>query len=269
MTTGAERARALARTHPAGAELLTFYAELATLQDSLLEAAPATWRVRPAPPTFAARLEPAVVAACLPALLAWIAQRAPLPLAQHAAALQQGPASDREALVGAYWAAPRNATIDLPGPTAFVVEALLQPFAAALAHDEMPSAPQPVSEASPREAACGVCGSRPTVATLREQGHGARRGLVCGLCLAETPWPRVTCPTCGEGAFDRLGIYKSAIFPAVQIDACDACRTYLKTLDLTSAGAMDPIADDLASVALDLWAAEQGYRKLRPNLLRI
>ena len=68
---------------------------------------------------------------------------------------------------------------------------------------------------------------------------------------------------------DRLPIYRSEATEPARIDACDACHTYVKTIDLTRDGSACPIADDLASVSLDLWARDHGYRRVRPNLLRL
>jgi FdhE protein len=79
---------------------------------------------------------------------------------------------------------------------------------------------------------------------------------------------RVVCPNCGEEAFDRLPVYTAEDFPHVRIDACDTCRRYLKTIDLTKNGLAVPLVDDIASLPLDLWAGERGYRRLRRNLLR-
>ena len=107
------------------------------------------------------------------------------------------------------------------------------------------------------------------MATLREQAHGARRSLVCGFCLTEWPMPRIVCPACGEHDFDALFVYRADEFPAVRLDACDSCDTYIKTIDLTADGAAIHIVDDLATLPTDLWAAGNGYRKLRPNLLRL
>jgi FdhE protein len=104
---------------------------------------------------------------------------------------------------------------------------------------------------------------------LREEGHGSRRSLVCGFCLTERPFVRGMCPECGERRFDRLAVYRSEALPSAQVDGCDTCRTYVKTIDLTRDGTAVPIVDDLATVPLDLWAREQGYHRLRPNLLRL
>jgi len=109
----------------------------------------------------------------------------------------------------------------------------------------------------------------PMVSLLREAGHGSRRSYVCGVCLAETPAPRLGCVACGEAGVDRLPIYRSDATEPARIDACDTCHAYVKTIDLTRNGAACPIADDLATVPLDLWAREHGYHRVRPNLLRL
>ena len=77
------------------------------------------------------------------------------------------------------------------------------------------------------------------------------------------------CPACGEQQFDALPVYTAEQFAHVRIDACESCRRYLKTIDMTKNGLAVPIVDDLASVSLDLWARERGYTRLRPNLLRM
>jgi FdhE protein len=55
----------------------------------------------------------------------------------------------------------------------------------------------------------------------------------------------------------------------VRIEACDTCRTYLKTVDLSKDGLAVPLVDDLASLPLDLWARAEGYARLKANLLRL
>jgi FdhE protein len=64
-------------------------------------------------------------------------------------------------------------------------------------------------------------------------------------------------------------VHRADEFPAVRIDACESCRTYIKTIDRTADATAIPIVDDIATVTLDLWAREQGYQRLRPNLLRL
>ena len=54
--------------------------------------------------------------------------------------------------------------------------------------------------------------------------------------------------------------------PHVRVDACDRCRHYVKTIDLTKDGLAVPYVDDIASVSLDLWALEREY-SLKGNVL--
>ena len=104
------------------------------------------------------------------------------------------------------------------------------------------------------------------MAVLRPEGYGARRSLVCSLCMTEWPWRRILCPACGEQQSDRLSVYTASQFEHVRVEACETCHTYIKAIDLTKDGRAIPIVDELATTPLDLWAGEQKYRKLERNL---
>ena len=114
---------------------------------------------------------------------------------------------------------------------------------------------------------CPRCAALPVAAVLREEGHGARRSLLCALCLHEWECLRIVCPACGEQDFDKLPVYTAGQFAHVRIDACDRCQHYIKTIDLTRDGLAVPCVDDIASVSLDLWARERGYTRLKSNVL--
>jgi FdhE protein len=77
----------------------------------------------------------------------------------------------------------------------------------------------------------------------------------------------VACLHCGEAVFEQLAVYRADELPGTRVDACETCRHYVKTIDLTVDATAVPVVDDIATVALDLWAREQGYRRVRPNLL--
>ena len=47
------------------------------------------------------------------------------------------------------------------------------------------------------------------------------------------------------------------------MDGCNSCGVYLKTIDASKDGAVVAEVDDLATLTLDLWAREHGYRRLR------
>jgi FdhE protein len=113
---------------------------------------------------------------------------------------------------------------------------------------------------------CPFCAEKPVAAVLRPEGDGGKRFLLCGLCFTEWEYRRLLCPNCGEEEKDKLPVYTAEEFPHIRVESCDTCRVYLKAIDLTKNGRAVPEVDELASVVLDLWAAEHGYTKLQPNL---
>jgi FdhE protein len=106
----------------------------------------------------------------------------------------------------------------------------------------------------------------PLCSVLRPEGDGGKRSLMCPVCFAEWEFNRIRCPGCGEEDQQKLPVYTAAQFAWVRIEACDSCRSYTKSIDLTKNGLAVPEVDEIAAVALDVWAAGQGYAKLCPNL---
>ncbi len=51
----------------------------------------------------------------------------------------------------------------------------------------------------------------------------------------------------------------------MRIEACETCRNYVKSLDLTLDARPVPEVDDLVSLAMDLWAVEEGWTRLEPG----
>jgi len=90
---------------------------------------------------------------------------------------------------------------------------------------------------------------------------------ICSLCSTEWEFRRLLCPHCGEEDKEKIPIYTAQQFPYIRLEACDTCHTYMKAVDLTKNGLAVPEVDELASLALDLWASEKGYTKLQLNLL--
>jgi formate dehydrogenase accessory protein FdhE len=110
------------------------------------------------------------------------------------------------------------------------------------------------------------CNEKPVAAVLRPEGDGAKRFLLCSLCFTEWEFHRLLCPNCGEEDKDKLPVYTADEFPHIRVEACDTCRVYLKSIDLTKNGLAVPEVDEIASVVLDIWAAEHAYTKLQTNL---
>jgi len=183
------------------------------------------------------------LADAVPAFLTALIPVAPSPLADAARQMLEEGHDRWKHLLHTYW----NGERDVEPAAAFLAEAVLQPLAERHAR----------------------CQGPPVVAVLRDKAHGSGRSFVCAFCLYEYPAPRLGCPACGEARFDTLAVYRADEFGAARIDACETCRTYLKTIDLTKDGAAVPVVDDIATLTLDVWAREQGYRRLQPNLLRL
>ena len=57
--------------------------------------------------------------------------------------------------------------------------------------------------------------------------------------------------------------------PSARIEACDTCKRYVKSIDLSLDARPIPEVDDLVTLALDLWAVDQGYQRIEPGLAGI
>jgi FdhE protein len=254
------RARRLATLVPAAAELLTFYADLVEAQRAF--APSRAERVDAVFESLASSLDREAVVSAIPTLLTWVRAHAPRDLATSVESMAICSSGDWQLRVDALLDGRRDSDLH----RAFVVEAAVQPFA------ELVASRRRASDAAAWPASgrvCPFCASPPAVATLREAGHGARRSLLCGLCQTEWSVPRIGCTACGEAHFEKLPVFNAETIPAARIDACDSCRHYLKTIDFTRDGQVVPLVDDLATLSLDLWARDQGYRRLRPHMLGI
>lgn len=236
------RAHALTERHTPAVDVLRFYARLADYQQSLAT----EWA--------GARWEPPIALQALPAMLYWLEANGPAGLAGHVPLLRDRQPDDWRRMLERYLVEDAFDAAD--APAAFVIEALLQPLAGLCA------ASAAVNEAGHR---CPFCHQRPAAGVLRDAGQGTRRALVCGLCFTEWSFERIACPSCGERKFDELPVYTAEQIANVRVECCDTCGVYLKTIDASKDGTVIPVVDDLATLALDLWARERGYRRLRPS----
>jgi hypothetical protein len=119
---------------------------------------------------------------------------------------------------------------------------------------------------APHSNRCPRCGQPPQAGVLRPEGHGSAFHLLCSLCLEEWPFPRALCPRCGE---EKLSYHTAQNMPHVHVQMCEACSCYLHVIDLGMDPAAQPDVDEVAALALDVWAIEQGFEKVHPNLIGI
>jgi FdhE protein len=116
-------------------------------------------------------------------------------------------------------------------------------------------------------AVCPVCGTLPVASIIRTEKHyHGYRYLHCALCATEWHMVRVTCSQC-EATKDISYHTIDGASGAVRAESCDACRTYRKILYQEKDTHVEPVADDLASIALDLLMSQAGYHRGSGNPL--
>ena len=148
----------------------------------------------------------------------------------------------------------------------FFPKVILQPYAQLLAERSR----RPVDrELYVTDYRCPFCAGPPQLSMLQGGGEleGGGRALLCATCLTTWPFRRVRCASCGEENERRLAYFHSPAFDHLRVDACDTCRRYLKTVDLTRLGIAVPLVDEVAGAPLDVWARENGYEKIELNLV--
>ena len=123
-----------------------------------------------------------------------------------------------------------------------------------------PTLPQPVADG-----VCPCCGGPPVasavVADLHVEGV---RYVQCSLCATQWNHVRVKCVTCGSTkgiAYQEI----EGIADTIKAETCDECRTYVKILNRRKAPELELVADDVASLGLDLLVTEAGWRRAGVN----
>jgi FdhE protein len=119
----------------------------------------------------------------------------------------------------------------------------------------------------PQRNLCPCCGSTAIAGVVTGAGTTpGTRYLHCSLCATSWNHVRAVCITCGESRSLALeGIEGDA--GAVKAETCKACQTYAKMFYQAKDMQLDPFADDLASLGLDLLVAEAGWSRHAPNPL--
>ena len=128
---------------------------------------------------------------------------------------------------------------------------------------------------------CPVCGSHPVASVIRIGGQSqGYRYLVCGLCASEWHMVRVKCSCCeqnGKIAYQALDIADGTETPVTttmvpvnrandprkfaRAETCDDCACYTKIFNQEHDYHVEPLADDLASLTLDILVSEAGYAR--------
>jgi FdhE protein len=284
----AMRLRQLARGHAMG-DFLAFMADLAQAQQARLAAFPAVPVPDGAALDAAARLgQPPLPAIDWPRDPAWhgVLQALVADLRSRAPAGAQ-PALDRLAEADAVFL-ERQADLLLTGVTAGLdmacaplVAATLQVYWTHMLLEtrRLHTAGGQVLGRLDDDTLCPCCGSRPTASLTRSAGATiGQRYLHCSLCSLQWHMVRIQCSHCRgtqglayqsldtlDGDADASG--QRAAQAALQAETCDTCGHYLKIMHHERNPLLDPTADDLASLTLDLLVAEGGKLRHGVNLM--
>ncbi len=124
---------------------------------------------------------------------------------------------------------------------------------------------------------CPCCGTPPVASIVHAKGAEAGyRFLACPLCACQWHRVRVQCSRCGADGKDLAyhaltgidAVDDSAVKEAaVRAETCSRCKGYRKILYAEKDMGVEAVADDLASHALDVLLAEQGFERMSGNPL--
>jgi FdhE protein len=259
------RAEKLGAEYSFASEILRFYSAILRFQARFYaevepSIVPARGNSENAEPF--ARPLPASLAGRFGELLSVVRNSGPESLRRSARELEDSGEASHLRLLESFWQEGGMAS-RATGSDDFFARAFLQPYAAAL------RARSNLRWTGPAPFACPFCKRKPSVGILRPMGDGGLRSLVCSFCLAEWEFRRIVCPGCGEEDYKKLPVYTAEELKHVRAEACESCRTYIKTVDMTTGGLVEPLVDEMASIPLDVWVQEQGYAKLQQNVLQL
>jgi FdhE protein len=141
---------------------------------------------------------------------------------------------------------------------------------------------------------CPVCGSHPVASVIRIGGQSqGYRYLHCAVCASEWHMVRVKCSCCeGNAKVAYQGLTDADADPVAdnaaaakegkmlnkandptrvaRAETCDECHSYRKIFNQEHDYDVEPLADDLASLVLDVLVSELGYARASGNpLLRL
>lgn len=138
-----------------------------------------------------------------------------------------------------------------------VLQILWTAWAQQLKEDDVPMVEQ--------RSHCPCCGTEAVGSIVMISSDLANlRYMHCPLCNSRWNALRAKCTFCGDQSSMALQEIEEASIGALKgarAECCDHCHSYRKLFLLQHQQYADPIADDLASLALDILIGEDGYQR--------
>lgn len=112
---------------------------------------------------------------------------------------------------------------------------------------------------------CPACGG-PPVASLIVEWPNAHGNRFCACSLCSTLWNYVRIRCCACGTTKGIGYQEIDGSPGtVKAETCDECRTYVKVMYQNKDVTIEPVADDIGTLGLDLMMRQGPYRRAAFN----
>lgn len=111
---------------------------------------------------------------------------------------------------------------------------------------------------------CPVCASVPVASVVHMGSQEGLRYLHCNLCESEWYVVRSKCSNCEQTRDLHYWSLESEVAP-IKAESCGDCGTYLKLLYQEKDPAVEPVADDLASLILDARMEQEGFARSSLN----
>jgi FdhE protein len=111
---------------------------------------------------------------------------------------------------------------------------------------------------------CPVCASKPVASMVHIGADDGGRYLHCNLCESEWYAVRSQCTHC-EQTRDLHYWSLDSELAAIKAESCGDCGTYLKIFYQERNPALEPVADDLASLVLDARMEQEGFARSSLN----
>ncbi len=260
-----QRLRTLAAQHPLK-PYLSFVAGLTEAQHSIqadlpAAALPDAGQIRQAieggiPPLARATLEPGEAGEITMRRFLESLRDTPAPSGEAATAVQTLAAASGERLRQLMSAALKDAPVEDIAERVLVL-AGLQVHVSRLAAQLSAAELKPVAA----DGACPVCGSPPMISAVVgwPNAHNSRY-CTCPLCATMWNVVRIKCTLCSST--EGIGYHVIEGQPeTVKAETCDKCGRYVKVLYLVKDHTLDPLADDIATLDLDMLLAGEGWKR--------
>jgi len=111
------------------------------------------------------------------------------------------------------------------------------------------------------DGACPACGGAPVASAIVgwEGAHGTRF-CTCSMCATQWHVVRIKCLLCGaEKGIAYHSLEEGA--KTILAETCESCSGYVKILHQHKDPALEPVADDAASLALDVVLGREGWAR--------